>query len=275
MLRFISRGISVILLAITAGLLWLAYVFFTTPNVADINSCFVTEMHQVHLCPKGNQYVPLSAVSRHLKNAVIISEDAGFYGHSGFDIDEIKNSFDKNLKVGEFARGGSTISQQLAKNTFLSGEKTIARKLREAIVTIQIEDKLSKNQILEKYLNVVEFGPNIYGVKAAAKHYFSKMPADLTPLEAAFLAMLLPNPKKYSISFTKKKLTSFARKGVLRTLAKLHSVHRISGSEYAWSRANIDLFPWNGLVYVETPFEETPVEDTAVPQASESAEEEI
>lgn len=255
--RFLNSVFRLVFLIFSGCLVWIVYIFATTPNAEKINSCFTTEMYGVKLCPQDKSYVHLRSISPHLQNAVIIAEDAGFYQHSGFDFAEIKMSFQQNLEEMEFARGGSTITQQLAKNAFLSGDKTPARKLREALLTVQLERLLSKRQILEKYLNIVEFGPDIYGVRAAARHYFKKTPAELNPLESTYLAMLLPNPKTNSQSYQRKKLTPFARSRVLDLLMKLKFYRRLDPVDYIWSRANIDAFPWFGLKFHEPAAAET------------------
>ncbi len=160
--------------------------------------------------------------------AVIVSEDGSFYDHNGFDWYELKQSLKKDLKTGHFSRGGSTITQQLAKNLYLNKEKSLFRKIREAIIASQIEDILDKEEILEKYFNVVEFGPKIYGIKAGAQFYFNKKVSDLTIAEGAWLAMLLPNPTKNYQSFRKGTLTSFARKEITTTINRLVAFKKIS-----------------------------------------------
>jgi monofunctional biosynthetic peptidoglycan transglycosylase len=217
------------------------YSYVTLPKVSEMESCFQTTMHNVELCPKSSNYVRLSQISPNVKNAVIISEDVAFYSHHGFDYAEMKNSFQKNLKKLSFARGGSTITQQLAKNLYLNGEKTLTRKIKEVILTKRIEEKFSKNVILEKYLNVVEFGTDIYGIKAASEHYFQKPPSMISPLEAAFIAFLLPNPEKYSVSFKNKELTPFARERIKNILFKLNHYKKITDAEYSTARAQLQV----------------------------------
>lgn len=205
------------------------------PNAGetDIRGCMTTKMFSVRLCPSEPGYVKLNQISIHARNAVIVSEDAGFYHHGGFDWAELKASFETNLEKGQFARGGSTITQQLAKNVYLSQEKSILRKAREALITLQIEDTLKKDEILEKYLNVVEFGENIYGINKASRHYFKKAPSQLTPAEGAFLAFLLPNPKGYAVSFHKKRLTKFANRQISEIIDRLRRFKKISEEEYS------------------------------------------
>jgi monofunctional biosynthetic peptidoglycan transglycosylase len=218
-----------------------AYSYVTLPKVSSMDSCFTTTMHHVELCPKSPNYVRLSQISPNVKNAIVISEDVAFYSHHGFDFAELKSSFQKNLKKLSFARGGSTLTQQLAKNLYLNGEKTLTRKIKEVILTKRIEEKYSKNVILEKYLNVVEFGDGIYGIKAASDHYFQKPPSMISPLEAAFIAFLLPNPSKYSVSFKNKELTPFARERIKNILFKLNHYKKITDSEYASAQAQLQV----------------------------------
>jgi len=144
------------------------------------------------------RWVPLSRISPFLIKAVTIAEDDKFWVHEGFDYDAIQKAVEKDLKAGEFKLGGSTISQQLAKNIYLSPAKNPFRKVREAVITWRMEQVLTKRRILELYLNVVEWGEGIFGAEAAAWHYYGKPASDLNPHEAARLAAVLPNPRKYS-----------------------------------------------------------------------------
>jgi len=143
-------------------------------------------------------WVPLSSISPYLIKAVLIGEDDKFYRHEGFDFEGIKKALEKNLKEGKLKYGGSTISQQLAKNLYLSPSKNPIRKIQEAIITLRLEKTLSKKRILEIYLNVAEWGEGIFGAEAAAKHYYGKSAKNLTPWEAARLVAVLPNPLKYN-----------------------------------------------------------------------------
>jgi len=142
------------------------------------------------------KWVPLDRISPFLRKAVIISEDDKFWGHGGFDIEGIQKALEKDLKTKKFKAGGSTISQQLAKNLYLSPEKSVTRKLKEAILTYRIEKTLSKKRILEIYLNVIEWGDGIFGAEAAARAWFGKPASALTAEEAARLVVILPNPRK-------------------------------------------------------------------------------
>ncbi len=143
-------------------------------------------------------WTPLSRISPYLIKAVLISEDDKFYQHEGFDFEAIEKAVEKDIKQKKFKFGGSTISQQLAKNLYLSPPKNPIRKLKEAILTWRIEKTLSKKRILELYLNIAEWGEGIFGIGAASFHYYGKPPSELSPEEAARLASVLPNPRKYS-----------------------------------------------------------------------------
>lgn len=143
------------------------------------------------------QWVDYKNISNHLKRAVIASEDSKFSQHDGFDWEGIEKAFDKNLKKGKIVAGGSTISQQLAKNLFLSSKRTPWRKVEEAIITVMLEKMLTKRRILEIYLNVIEWGNGIFGAEAAARHYFKTSAAGLSKTQAAKLAAMVPNPRFY------------------------------------------------------------------------------
>ena len=145
----------------------------------------------------SQQWVPYNRISVHLKRAVVAAEDAKFLGHEGFDWEAIQKAYEKNLKKGRVVAGGSTISQQLAKNLFLSGERTWWRKAQEAVITFMIETLMTKRRILEIYLNVIEWGNGVFGAEAAARHHFGTTAASLGPEQAARLAAMIPSPRRY------------------------------------------------------------------------------
>lgn len=207
-------------------------IWMKIPTEKEIRGCIVTTMYKVNLCNLNSSYVPLKRISPYLVKAIVLTEDSRFWDHKGFDWESIKKTYEENQKVGFYKRGGSTITQQLAKNMFLSAEKSLIRKGLEALITVKIEKVLAKKEILERYLNVVEFGQDIYGVKAAAQHYFKKHPADLDVVESAFLAMLLPNPKKYAASYYRKELTPFASKRINQIVRNMYQYNRISDVEF-------------------------------------------
>ena len=143
-------------------------------------------------------WVSLPRISLYLVKAVLIAEDDKFWKHEGFDYESMKKAIEKDVKAGKFKFGGSTISQQLAKNLYLSPVKSPWRKIQEAIITWKMERVLPKRRILELYLNEVEWGEGVFGAEAAARHHFEKSAFDLTPMEAAKLAAVLPNPRRYN-----------------------------------------------------------------------------
>ena len=144
-----------------------------------------------------HKWVPYDRISIHLKRAIVAAEDAKFLAHEGFDVEGIQAAVEKNIKKGRLVAGGSTISQQLAKNLFLSGERSFIRKGEEAIITLMIETTWSKRRILEVYLNVIEWGNGIYGAEAAARRYFKTSAANLDRDQAARMAAMVPNPRWY------------------------------------------------------------------------------
>jgi monofunctional biosynthetic peptidoglycan transglycosylase len=143
------------------------------------------------------QWVPYARISNHLKRAIVAAEDAKFLDHEGFDWEAIQKAHAKNLQRGRVVAGGSTISQQLAKNLFLSGSRSPWRKAQEAVATVMIERTMSKRRILEIYLNVIEWGDGVFGAEAAARHYFGVSAAQLSAEQAARLAAMVPNPRYY------------------------------------------------------------------------------
>jgi monofunctional glycosyltransferase len=170
-------------------------------------------------------WTPLSRIAPELQRAVIAAEDASFFIHEGFDWEGIRDAALYNLEAGELKRGGSTITQQLAKNLYLSSERSLFRKAREALITRSLEHQLTKTRILELYLNVAEWGRGVYGAEAAARHHFGKSASDLTTDEAAWLAAILPSPLRYDPI---RKTTVLARRHqrILRWMDKV-SVQRV------------------------------------------------
>jgi monofunctional biosynthetic peptidoglycan transglycosylase len=143
-------------------------------------------------------WTPFSKISPYLVKAVLIAEDDKFWGHEGFDYEAIEKALERDLRAKKFKFGGSTITQQLARNLYLSPEKSLIRKVSEAVITWRMEKVLSKRRILELYLNLVEWGDGIFGAESASRYYYGKSSSELTPEEAARLASVLPNPRKYN-----------------------------------------------------------------------------
>jgi len=197
--------VIVLLIVLFLSLLYLLVV----PNVAKLKkenpkkTAFM-EYREMAAKEKGKTYriyqswVPFSKISPYLVKAVLIAEDDKFWKHEGFDYEAIQKAIGKDLKAKKFKFGGSTITQQLARNLYLSPEKSLIRKISEAVITWRMEQALSKKRILELYLNVVEWGDGIFGVEAASRHYYGKSSLELAPEEAARLASVLPNPRKYN-----------------------------------------------------------------------------
>lgn len=144
-----------------------------------------------------HRWVPYERISPNLKRAIVAAEDSRFLDHDGFDWDAMQRAYEKNLARGRIVAGGSTISQQLAKNLFLSSRRTPWRKLQEAVITVMLETVMDKRRILEIYLNVIEWGNGIFGAEAAARHYFHVGADRLGPQQAAKLAAMVPNPRYY------------------------------------------------------------------------------
>jgi monofunctional biosynthetic peptidoglycan transglycosylase len=167
-----------------------------------------------------HKWVPYERISIHLKRAVVAAEDARFLDHEGFDWAAIQKAIEKNEKKGRVVAGASTISQQLAKNLFLSGERSWLRKGQEAIITWMLEDTLSKQRILELYLNVAEWGDGVFGAEAAARHHFGVGAAALNAEQAAWLAVVLPSPRRYG----RGRLTPYLSGRVNTVLARMGAV---------------------------------------------------
>jgi monofunctional biosynthetic peptidoglycan transglycosylase len=198
------------------GILWaaavlgayLAYVAISVallPPVAELKNRKLSrtiqvrdwsgEYHPFVLGPKNRTWTSIGNIPAEMKWAVVLAEDANFYRHEGIDVKAIKNAIKYDLEKQSLAKGASTITQQTAKNIFLSREKTITRKLKELYLAVRMEQELTKGRIIELYLNVVELGPMVYGIGQGSRYYFGKSPAELTPRECAFLAAMLPGPR--------------------------------------------------------------------------------
>jgi monofunctional biosynthetic peptidoglycan transglycosylase len=143
------------------------------------------------------QWVPYQRISGHLKRAMIAAEDAKFVEHHGFDWEGIQKAYEKNLREGEIVAGGSTITQQLAKNLFFSGQRAMWRKAQEAVITVMLETIMSKRRIFEIYLNVIEWDDGVFGAEAAARHHYGTTAAALGAEQAARLAAIVPSPRRY------------------------------------------------------------------------------
>jgi monofunctional biosynthetic peptidoglycan transglycosylase len=189
----------------------LAYVYLTIPDVRPLRdrppaTTAFMELRARESIARGEkprrvqQWVPYGRISNNLKRAVLVAEDSAFWEHEGVDVAEIRKSIEANLERGRLARGGSTITQQLAKNLYLSPSRNPVRKLRELLIARRLEAELSKRRILELYLNVIEWGSGVYGAEAAAETHFHQSAARLGPEQSALLAGAIINPRAYSPS---------------------------------------------------------------------------
>jgi monofunctional biosynthetic peptidoglycan transglycosylase len=182
---------------------------------------------------KRYRWVELNEVNRDFLFAIVLAEDAEFFEHEGIAFDSMLNSFADNIRNRKIESGGSTITQQTVKNVFLTNEKSFSRKLKEILIARDLEEKLSKNEILEIYLNLAEFGPDVVGVNAASNRYFQKPPSEVSAAEGAFLALLLPSPRRYHYSLIENKnLTRAHRNKIRRILGDMLHNEYISLKQY-------------------------------------------
>lgn len=224
-------------------------VFDTAPAIADVRRFEAPFIHRV-VEPDGGafemetgpgtlEWTPITRISPYFIQAVLGHEDAGFYQHSGFSVSSIERALVRNLEAGRYVYGASTITMQLVKNVFLHREKTLARKVQEVLLTWWIESIMEKDQILELYLNVIEYGPRVYGIRAAAMHYFGRIPAELGPAESAYLATILPNPKAFHEHWEEGMIPERHRRRVERFVNTLEARDRFSQSDASSARADL------------------------------------
>ncbi len=207
------------------------YLKFKLPNFAQMRSSVEMPIKLANgtestrrVGPKAQGWVPIELISDYVIMAVISSEDTTFYSHKGVDLHELQEAIKKDFREKRWARGASTITQQVIKNAFLSSEKSLWRKLREFVWASELEKEFTKSEILCFYMNMVELGPGIYGIGQASTYYFGVVPSRLSVREGAFIAMLLPSPRKYHAYFRTKALTPWAKKRVnqiVETMFKL------------------------------------------------------
>jgi transglycosylase-like protein len=215
------------------------------PEIERLRRDFVQEVtlpdggrRALDVSPSSPDFVPLREVPPLLVRTLLLGEDAGFFGHHGIDLAEVPSAILTDWSRGTAARGASTITQQLAKNLFLSREKRLGRKLQEVALALLLESALGKERILEIYLNVIEWGPGVYGLRPAAQRYFNEDPTELTPAQMALLVALVPGPVKYQRSLASGTPSPGFRPLVDRLLAKLRSVDAISEEEYQTALAD-------------------------------------
>jgi len=201
-LRGLGKGLAAAVLLVLLYQLWIfAHVLWwidhNPGSTAFMDAGLARQQEKDPDAELRHKWVPYDRISSNLKRAVVAAEDARFLEHEGFDVEGIQKAVEKNLKKGRLVAGGSTISQQLAKNLFLSSERSFVRKGQEAVITLMIEATWSKRRILEVYLNVIEWGNGIYGAEAAARRYYRTSAANLDRDQAARMAAMIPNPRWY------------------------------------------------------------------------------
>ena len=214
-LTLMKKLIKILIVIFVSALFLSIGVYFIYPDVTKLKKTYpkktaFMEFREEEWQREGKkkkiiqQWVPLSQVSPYVIKAVIIAEDDKFWSHEGFDYEAIQKAIEKDIKKKKFALGGSTISQQLAKNLYLTPSKNPIRKIKEAILTWRIERSLSKKRIIELYLNVAEWGDGLFGIEVASRNYFGKHASGLSAKEAARLASVLPNPRRFNPTGTSK-----------------------------------------------------------------------
>lgn len=226
-------------LLITFGVFFVLCLWFylSLPDVAYLQNSnpqttAMMELRKEQAKEKGVKYrikqewVQFRKIPDLLKKSIRITEDAGFYKHAGVDWTEIQESVKKNLSEGSFSRGGSTISQQLAKNLYLSTEKSVFRKFRELFITFRLENELGKNRLYHIYLNVIEFGPGVFGVQAASKYYFNKNVWELSLSEMVRLTAVIPRPLTINAADSSKWL-HWKSRWILKKLKKYKFIDQV------------------------------------------------
>jgi monofunctional biosynthetic peptidoglycan transglycosylase len=219
--RAIALAVGAVLLLVLLGQAWffaqVVWLRNHDPGETSFMAQRLAAMRAVDPDAKlRHAWVPYDRISVHLKRAVVSAEDARFAEHEGFDWEGIQKAIEKNQRRGRTVSGGSTISQQLAKNLFLSGERSLVRKGQEAMITLMLEAVLDKRRILELYLNVAEWGEGVFGAEAAARHHFGVSAAQLGPTQSARLAAMLPRPRYYERNPGSAYLAAYAQRILAR-----------------------------------------------------------
>ena len=223
--RFTWRLVLLALIALTLIQFWFfACVWYWSAHNPDSTAFMRARLERLREAEPGARveyrWVPYRSISPHLKRAVVAAEDARFVQHDGFDWDGIRKAYEKNVREGEVVAGGSTITQQLAKNLFLSGDRAFWRKAQETAITVMLELIMDKRRILELYLNVIEWGDGVFGAEAAARHHFGLSAAELGPEQAAHLAAMIPSPRRYGPGQN----TAYLQRRTQTLLARMNAV---------------------------------------------------
>jgi monofunctional biosynthetic peptidoglycan transglycosylase len=224
--RFTWRFILLALIALTLLQFWFFgsvyyYAKFNPETTAFMRSRLDTVREEKPRAKIVYAFVPYDRISTHLKRAVIAAEDAKFFQHDGFDWEGMRKAYEKNVREGEVVAGGSTITQQLAKNLFLTGDRAFWRKAQEAVITVMIEIIMDKRRILELYLNVIEWGDDaVFGAEAASRYHFGVSAAQIGPEQAARLAAMVPSPRSYGPG----RNTAYLQRRTATILARMNQV---------------------------------------------------
>ncbi len=242
------RSAPVVFLAFLGCCIWLGYEYGSLPNPASLEKenpkttalieARAEEAREKGTKPRRNQvWVPLSRIAQPAVDAVLISEDARFFQHEGVDLTETRIALQEAWERKKLGRGASTLTQQLAKNLWLSTDRSLLRKLKELILARRLEDQLTKKRILTLYLNVAEWGDGVYGIEAGARRWFGVSAAELTPAQGAILAAMLPAPRKWTLESGSKPLQTRA----LRIIERLEKHGRLSPQAAAFARNELSL----------------------------------
>jgi monofunctional biosynthetic peptidoglycan transglycosylase len=242
MKRLLVIGSLLLLLAVS----YIGYILLTLPDVESLRlhnppttALIEQRANENHRKAQPlRTWVSYNNVSPHLRNAVLIAEDSAFFQHSGYDVEQMKESAKRNWRERRFARGASTITQQLAKNLYLSTSRNPLRKIREFFIAQEMERNLSKQRIFEIYLNVIEWGDRVYGIQPAARTYFGKSASELLPEEAAILAAMIPNPRRY----TPARNLKYLEKRKAEILSRLSRYNYLEKDEYEAARVRPVVF---------------------------------
>jgi monofunctional biosynthetic peptidoglycan transglycosylase len=234
--RLIKRLLAVAVVFVVIAGSYAGYTLATLPDVSALKGTNpkVTALMEQRAAERGTEARPIrswsayNSISPHLRHAVLVAEDGAFFSHSGFDMHEIKEALKKDWEEKRFARGASTITQQLAKNLYLSTSKNPLRKIRELLIARELEKHLGKQRIFEIYLNVIEWGDGIYGIGPASQRYFGKSPGALRPEEAAVLAGMIPSPRSYTPA---KGVTTYLEKRKKELLNRMRRYRYLSPAE--------------------------------------------
>ena len=226
-MRFLSRMSALLMLTSAFLLLAAGITLMFVPDLDGVEKGVFIKVNSKgrlkkrFVSPRSENFVRVSDLPRYVYGAIITSEDEDFYSHNGVSMSEILDAARYDINHATLKCGGSTITQQLVKNIYLSGEKNIGRKIVEAATALMLERKLTKKQILNYYINIIEFGDGIYGIGQASRAYFNKTPEELTPKEAAMLAVVMPRPRSRGMALYERKNREFQKKRVANLLYRM------------------------------------------------------